>query len=102
MLGHADRVDPQNKRPGSKTARERGGGLPRNLETVMTSSQSKLEARKLLCENVKIFESFWEALDQAALWPDHFNTIQGRRMIDKIKAWNAQRRQTQAAAGTTR
>jgi hypothetical protein len=100
--GLADVVDLTNQRPGSKTAGERGEKVPNNIQMVLPVSLQKTEARKYLCDSVTVFQKFWEEMEKASLWPSHFLTLQGRRMIEKIKTWNNLRRQKLTIAGTAK
>jgi hypothetical protein len=100
--GLAEEVDLTNKRPGSKTAGERGEQVPNNIQMVLPANVQKAEARKYLCESVTVFQKFWEEMEKTSLWPSHFLTIKGRRMIDKIKTWNTLRRQKLSIAGTAK
>ena len=93
--GFADEAAPQSptRKSGSKVADARGTGLPPNIVTDYATLQAmKTDNRKMLAENGQAQAAFWNAIEEADLWPDPFKTPQGRSMIEKIQTWNTARR----------
>ena len=99
VTGRADVASP-SKKSGSRCAAQRQA-LPGNLAVEHANRRiQKSENRKVLIDNVAVFEAFWLALQDGALWPKYYEGQNGLRMIDKIKQWNSRRRQQLTKSGS--